>query len=115
LRIRRTDRLPRADAATAAVRQAVDVLIDNAYRHGEGTVGIVARDADAALALDVSDEGPGPQQSDTELFRRRSTAATGTGIGLAMARSLIEAQGGRLVRSRSGDTTVFTVLLPANP
>jgi signal transduction histidine kinase len=115
LRIRRTDRLPRADAATAAVRPAVDVLIDNAYRHGQGTVGIVARAADAALALDVSDEGPGPQQSDTELFPRRSGAATGTGIGLALARSLIEAQGGRLVRSRSGETTVFTVLLPANP
>jgi signal transduction histidine kinase len=90
------------------------VLIDNAYRHGQGRVSVVVRDADTALALDVSDEGPGPPQSDTELFRRRSGAATRTGVGLALARSLIEAQGGRLVRSSSGDTTVFTVLLPAS-
>jgi signal transduction histidine kinase len=113
LRIDRNDGLPLANVAGGAVRHALDVLVDNAHKHGRGTVQVIARDAETALAIDVTDEGPGPPQSDAQLFERRSPAATGTGIGLAMARSLIEAQGGRLVRSRKAGTASFTVLLPA--
>lgn len=98
-------------ATAGAVRQTLDVLVDNAHRHGCGTVTVVARDADNAIAVDVSDEGPGPGQPPGELFQRRSPSATGTGIGLALARSLVESQGGRLVHT-AADPAQFTLLLP---
>jgi signal transduction histidine kinase len=102
--------LPTATASIAAVRQVVAVLIDNAVRHGAGAVRVVVRDAGNALALDVSDEGPGIPDG-AELFVRRSRTAGGHGIGLALARSLAEAEGGRLVLTRPAPPR-FTLLLP---
>lgn len=99
------------DAAPEAFRHALDVLLDNARAHGRGTVVIAARSSGAAIAIDVTDEGPGPPNPD-QLFQRRSPGAAGTGIGLAMARSLVEAEAGRLVASGGPR---FTILLPTHP
>jgi signal transduction histidine kinase len=110
LRVEVADELPAAAASTAAVRQVVAVLIDNAARHGAGEVRVTARDVGEALAVDVADEGPGIPQ-DAELFVRRSRTAGGHGIGLALARSLAEAEGGRLVLTRPAPPR-FTLLLP---
>jgi signal transduction histidine kinase len=104
--------LPATPASAAATRQIIGVLIDNAVQHGKGAVVIRVRDADTAIAFDVSDEGRGPNQTDDQLFARRSPEADGIGIGLALARSLAEAQGGRLVHGESSGAT-FTLLLPA--
>lgn len=98
--------------AAAAAREALDVLVDNARRHGRGEVTIRSRDADQAVALDVLDEGPGPVVPDVELFRRRSPSAAGSGIGLALARALIQAQGGRLIHASGEAATRFTIMLP---
>jgi signal transduction histidine kinase len=105
--------LPQAHASAAAVRQVLDVLVGNAAEHGAGAVSVKARAAPDALAVDVGDEGPGPSRPSEELFRRRSDPARGRGIGLALARSLTEAEGGRLVLSRPGPAPCFTLLLPA--
>jgi signal transduction histidine kinase len=103
--------LPESRASTAAVRQVVAVLLDNGVRHGAGTVTLAVRDAGAALAIDVADEGAGP--SDVEaVFQRRANGANGHGIGLALARSLAEAEGGRLELTRARPP-LFTLLLPA--
>jgi signal transduction histidine kinase len=110
LRLRVGDHLPAAVASSAAVRQVLSVLLDNASRHGNGTVTVAVRDATDALAIDVSDEGAGVADAE-HLFRRRSPMAGGHGIGLALARSLAEAEGGRLVLGRPAPPT-FTLLLP---
>ncbi|MCO1654082.1 HAMP domain-containing sensor histidine kinase [Pseudonocardia humida] len=102
--------LPAAAAAGAAVRQVLAVLLDNATRHGAGAVTVTARDADDAVAVDVEDEGPGVPDS-AEPFVRRSRTAGGHGIGLPLARSLAEAEGGRLLLGRRSPPR-FTLLLP---
>jgi len=86
-------------------------LLDNAAVHGRGAVTVSVRDAAGALAVDVADEGPGIEVADAELFVRRSSRAAGHGIGLALARSLAEAEGGRLRLTRPSPPT-FTLLLP---
>ncbi|MBN9098118.1 MAG: HAMP domain-containing histidine kinase [Pseudonocardia sp.] len=111
LTVRSDPPLPVTMASAAAVRQVLTVLLDNAAVHGRGAVSVSVRDAGGALAVDVADEGPGIEVPDAELFVRRSSRATGHGIGLALARSLAEAEGGRLRLTRPSPPT-FTLLLP---
>jgi signal transduction histidine kinase len=99
---------PPALASPAAVRQILTVLIDNATQHGQGTVTVRIRNSSDAVAVDVVDEGsaaqplvPGPGFAGP----RR--------LGLAIASSLAEAEGGRLVHARTEPTTRLTLLLPA--
>ncbi|HEX4246747.1 MAG TPA: HAMP domain-containing sensor histidine kinase [Pseudonocardia sp.] len=116
-----------ARVSTAALRQVLTVLLDNAALHGAGTVTVTVRDAGEALAVDVADEGPGITTAPAQLFTRRTRdpnsldphnqgpdnpRTNGHGIGLALARSLTEAEGGRLRLSALTPPT-FTVLLPA--
>jgi signal transduction histidine kinase len=103
--------LPVSRASAGAVRQVVDVLVDNAVVHGAGTVALVVRDAGATVAIDVRDEGDGPPDP-AAVFPSRQDGASGHGIGLALARALAEAEGGRLVLSRARPP-VFSLLLPA--
>jgi signal transduction histidine kinase len=111
LRVVRGSGTPRTDMSRPALSQVLDVLLENALRHGRGAVSVTARDAEGALAIDVSDEGSMNGGDSRELFRRRSHDAQGTGIGLALARRLTEAEGGRLVLS-ARQPTRFTVLAP---
>lgn len=113
--VSRVDRgLPAVAASPAAVRHILDVLIGNALEHGEGTIAVRVREAAGAVAVDVSDEGGGVELAETvAVFARRSSAEPGRGIGLALARSLAEAEGGRLVLHHPGPAPVFTLLLTA--
>jgi len=95
-------------ASTAAVRQILTVLVDNAARHGAGDITVHAREISTTVAIDVSDEGPGPGVDDA-LFDHSPT--DGHGIGLPLARSLAEAEGGRLLLTSRAPTT-FTLFLP---
>jgi len=86
-------------------------LLGNALTHGEGVVRVRVADTDNTLLLEVTDAGAGITTDPAGIFRRRSPQARGTGIGLALARSLIEADGGRLELTRVRPAT-FTVLVP---
>lgn len=105
------DELPLAAFPEAALRQVLDVLVDNALSHGRGQVAIVARASGTGVAVDVRDQGLLPEGDLEEIFQRRSASATGTGIGLALARSLAEAEGARLLAARHAEGTVFTLLM----
>jgi len=104
--------LPPAAFPESALRQVLDVLIDNALEHGSGIVVVSGRASGTGVAVDVKDRGNLPEGDLAWLFERRSARARGTGIGLALARSLAEADGARLTVARGDDGgTVFTLLM----
>jgi len=103
---RRPLRLRVADALVARVtpgrlREALGVLIDNALRHGAGVVTLSARwtgvGPDRMVVVEVTDGGEGvPEDLAARVFDRGISGASSTGVGLALARALVEADGGRL-------------------
>jgi signal transduction histidine kinase len=85
-------------ASAGAVGQALDVLLENALRHGRGAVSVQLEQLPGEARIAVCDEGPGiPEEVRAEIFERGSSPAGGTGVGLSLARALVEADGGRLV------------------
>jgi signal transduction histidine kinase len=112
LAVRTEPDAPMPIASRAATGQVLSVLIDNATRHGAGTVSVSVRDAGGTVAIHVADQGRGLQEPDALLFARRADQRDGHGIGLALARRLAEAEGGRLTLTRPSPPT-FTLLLPA--
>jgi len=96
------DASPRAiEADRLRVEQALGNLVENALRHGAGTVRIWSRATDGRVELHVSDEGQGfPPEflpHAFERFRRADTARSGdgTGLGLAIVKAIARAHGGR--------------------
>ena len=86
-------------ATPGLVGQVLDILLDNALRHGAGSVAIVLR----GTSVTVSDEGHGvPEQRVATLFDRPTDPGAAHGRGLSLARRLAEADGGsvELVRVR---------------
>jgi signal transduction histidine kinase len=94
-----------------AVRQVLEVLMANAFEHGAGVVSLRARHAPGAVAIDVSDEGR-VRLDPSRVFERR--VGRTNGIGLALARTLAEAEGGRLVLDPPGPHPTFTVVFPSS-
>jgi signal transduction histidine kinase len=100
-----------ARVAPAVVDQVLDVLLDNAFRHGAGEVTVTLREAPGGAAVDVADCGLGLEGDPEAAFARRAGSGNGHGIGLALARSLAQAEHGRLVVSHAGPHPIFTLLL----
>lgn len=104
-------------ASRAAARQILDVLVDNALQHGAGAVTLRARESSGALAIDVSDEGAPPDDL-TDIVSGRAprdpSRVAGSRLGLPLARSMAEAEGGRLVVGGDGSHTQLTLLLPSH-
>ncbi|WP_436492133.1 ATP-binding protein [Actinokineospora sp. HUAS TT18] len=102
-----------AKATPARLREAIGVLLDNALRHGGGTVILTARPGDAAtVVVEVTDAGAGvPDELVPHIFDRGVSGAGSTGLGLALARALVDSDGGRLELSTARPAT-FTVFLP---
>lgn len=97
-------------AAPGAIGQALDVLLWNAIRHGEGIVRVTAEVHDNWAVVRVADEGSVDPESVGGFFTP-SVRSGSHGIGLPLARRVIEAEGGRL-DLLSHDPTTFQIRLP---
>jgi signal transduction histidine kinase len=99
-------------ASRGTVGQILDVLLENALRHGAGSVEVrVAADGRNATVT-VSDGGPGiPDELGEQIFERGDSPSGGTGIGLHLARALAQSDNGSL-RALGGPPTRFELRLP---
>jgi signal transduction histidine kinase len=94
-------------APAVAIRQILDVLIDNGLAHGQGGLVVQLSADDGHVRLRVRDKGPGiPRETATGLFRRGAS-----GSGLALAAELTHTIGARLVLLPGAPTT-FDLVLP---
>jgi signal transduction histidine kinase len=119
----------RIDVAAPAVRCAPEQvervllnLLTNALRHtpSDGTVAVILESERDRVRVTVEDSGEGiPADAETRIFDRfwrgdsaRTTADGGAGLGLAIARGLVEAQGGEIWAERreaGGARVSFTI------
>ncbi|MFB7878189.1 sensor histidine kinase [Nocardia sp. NPDC056064] len=97
----------RAPITGSRLREAVAVLVDNALMHGGGTCTVSVRTVptmssrDPLICVEVADEGEGIRDElAPHVFDRGFSAGGSTGVGLALARALVEADGGRLELQR---------------
>jgi signal transduction histidine kinase len=104
----------RAIAAPGAVGQALDVLLDNALRHGTGRVDVEVAGSDAYITITVCDQGSSLSEADLDELFTEGRLGGVHGIGLPLARTLIEADGGRLDLVAS-TPAAFRILVPAAP
>ncbi|MGW1158336.1 ATP-binding protein [Streptomyces sp. NPDC002513] len=118
--------LPALWADPDKIDQVLSNLIENAVRHGEGTVTIDVTPAvspregedeqNTATSVTVSDEGPGiPEESMNRVFTRfwRGSKRGGTGLGLYIVKGIVEAHGGAITVGRArGGGAQFRFTLP---
>src|SRR5262249_36131755 len=104
-----------------ALTQVLLILLDNALKFtpADGSVSVAASRAGDRVTIAVRDTGPGIAAEILphifERFYQGDTARTqtGAGLGLAIAKALVERQGGTIaVQSTVGKGSVFTVTLP---
>ncbi|MBV9446719.1 MAG: HAMP domain-containing histidine kinase [Streptosporangiaceae bacterium] len=95
--------------------QVLATLLDNALMHGGGTVTIRTSQNARSVVIEVQDEGKGvPPDLVSRIFERSvSGRPEGTGLGLALARTMAEADGGRVVLAKAKPAT-FAVFLHRN-
>jgi signal transduction histidine kinase len=96
----RTDHTDGVAITGPALRQSLDVLLDNALRHGDGTVTVTVEPYGETVLVEVADQGPG--------FRDGSTPGT----GLQLVTNLVERAGGSLVIRRRSPRARVALLLP---
>jgi len=118
------DPVPRAHADPDRLAQVVRNLLSNALRHtpGGGRVTVSVSDESRWIRIAVADTGEGiPADEVSFVFDRfyrgdgsRARASGGAGLGLAIAKTWVEAMGGRIgVESAPGRGSRFWFTVPA--
>lgn len=116
--------LPPVKADRAAFSQAVQNLILNAVKYGNGNkfVEISAAQKGDAVTVSVKDRGIGISKSDMRhlfepFFRARSVVDAqihGNGLGLSLVKQIVEAHGGTIrAESEKGVGSTFTISIPS--
>ena len=103
------------------VSQIVGNLVGNAIKFApeQGSVKLLATPQDREILFQVSDDGPGiPADNMSHIFdnfwQARTNDRRGVGLGLAIAKTLVEAQGGKIwVDSKVDQGSTFSFSLPA--
>ena len=136
-----TGELPETWLDADKVDQVLGNLVENAVRHGAGTVTVVVEPVDTvatradaapgapgglcsvcpatgpAVAVSVRDEGDGiPPELVPRIFRQfwRTKRRGGAGLGLFIVKGLVEAQGGTITVQRApGGGAEFRFIMPA--
>ena len=110
--------VPETWADPDKLQQVVGNLLENAVRHGDGTVTVRLRPRGDGSEISVADEGAGiPPEKAGRVFTRfwrGGDRRGGTGLGLYIVKGLVEAHGGSVeVDTAPSGGALFRVLLPA--
>ena len=118
------DRVPPARCAPDKVERVLLNLLTNALWHtpSDGSVAVLVEPFAREVRVTVEDTGEGiPPEAEKRVFdrfwrgdRARTPGRAGAGLGLAIARGLVEAQGGRIwAENRPGGGARISFTLPA--
>jgi len=98
----RSDNTGNVTITGPALRQSLDVLLDNALRHGRGTVTVTVEPYGDTVLIEVADQGDG--------FAANARPHT----GLRLASNIVERAGGSLLIRRRNPQPRVALLLPAS-
>ena len=113
--------LPAVRADAVRLEQVLMNLVHNAIKFSKpgGEIFIRAKTEDAYMRYEVQDQGGGIAEEDLpHVFERfykvdKSRTGEGTGLGLAVAKHLVEAQGGHITAvSALGEGSTFSFTIP---
>jgi signal transduction histidine kinase len=117
------DRLPAVNIDFLRIKQVLLNLLDNAIAHTStgGAITVAAQEGNGMVEISVTDTGEGIPAAELEnIFERfhrvdksRSRATGGSGLGLTIAKSFVEAHGGKIeVQSEPGKGSRFAFTVP---
>ncbi|EJZ87338.1 HAMP domain-containing sensor histidine kinase [Winkia neuii] len=104
-------------ATPGNLSQVLATLIENSLRYGKGKVQVSTRKGKSSRSvfIEVSDEGDGvPDELAPKIFEKGVSGHGSSGIGLALARELVQADGGRIELTQR-QPPIFTISLAALP
>jgi two-component system sensor histidine kinase BaeS len=123
IRVNAPDDVPSVEVDVQRMAQVLDNLVSNALRYTPpgGEIRLSASRQNGDVQIQVADTGSGIAPEDLPFVFERSFRGDKareqqngeTGLGLAIAKSLVEAQGGRIeVDSHPGQGTTFSIRFP---
>ena len=104
-------------ASPGSLAQVLATIVENSLRYGAGATSVKVRSAKGGhgVFIDVADEGDGVEEEIApHVFERHVSGHGSTGVGLALAKDLVEADGGKIELSQRSPA-IFSVLLNAVP